>query len=72
MTETPSTPSPAEPADLVHPGWASIPQDEYDLGVSGGWGTPGQHLTGPIPKLRPTLPASESEEPANPDDPESA
>ncbi|HYO85467.1 MAG TPA: hypothetical protein VES01_03265 [Dermatophilaceae bacterium] len=29
------------------------PQDEYELGVSGGWGTPGDHLTGPIPRLRP-------------------
>lgn len=37
----------------VHPGWAAQSQADYDAGNSGGWGGPGDHLTGPIPKIRP-------------------
>lgn len=48
----------------VHPGWSFTPQSEYDLGLSGGWGTPGEHLTGPIPKLRRSpAPASQAPKP---------
>lgn len=36
----------------VHPGWASVPDDAFSLGQSGGWGGPDHTLTGPIPIIR--------------------
>lgn len=41
----------AEPGDIL-PGWADIPQQAYEEAASGGWGTPNQMLTGPIPTIR--------------------
>lgn len=64
---TPSGRTP--PAEDVHPGWGATPQDEYDLGVSGGWGTPGDHLTGPIPTIPRRRPAR-ADGPSLPEDPE--
>lgn len=55
---------PHQQAGGVHPGWASTSQDAYDNADSGGWGVPGQLLTGPIPKLRPEAdqrPAADAE-----------
>lgn len=46
----------------VHPGWASAPQDAYDTAASGGWGVPGQILTGPIPKIRREQPDRSADE----------
>lgn len=36
------------------------PQEESDSVPSDGWGTPGPHLTGPIPRIRSTRPPSEA------------
>lgn len=36
------------------------PQEESDSVPSDGWGTPGPHLTGPIPRIRATRPPSEA------------
>ncbi len=51
----------------VHPGWASAPQDAYDDAVSGGWGVPGQIMTGPIPKIRREQPPPSDEAPSEGD-----
>lgn len=45
---------PRHQAGGVHPGWASATQQAYDDAASGGWGVPGQDLTGPIPRIRRT------------------
>lgn len=49
---TPSFPTPT--------GWGS-PDEVVDGAPSGGWGTPGEHLTGPIPRLRSTTPPPEED-----------
>lgn len=59
-----------EPTEDVHPGWGTTPQDEYDLGVSGGWGTPGDHLTGPIPTIPRRRRPNRADGSALPEDPE--
>ncbi len=48
----------------VHPGWASATQEAYADAASGGWGVPGQVMTGPIPKIRrtPDVPATKDGE----------
>lgn len=50
--QTPGGLRPRHHAGGVHPGWASATQEAYDDAASGGWGVPGQAMTGPIPKIR--------------------
>jgi hypothetical protein len=64
-TESPTaaTPIPDVPqaeSAQVHPGWGDVPDAAYELADSGGWGTPGEHLTGPIPTLRRAEPDAEA------------
>lgn len=55
--QTPGGLRPHRHAGGVHPGWASATQEAYDAAASGGWGVPGQDVTGPIPKIRRTADA---------------